>query len=68
MLNEVKALGFEMLEMRTECLVCKTALTHSSDALICSYECTYCPDCAKELNNNCLNCRGDLVNRPKRKK
>ncbi|NCV29471.1 MAG: DUF1272 domain-containing protein [Rhodobacteraceae bacterium] len=57
-----------MLEMRIECLVCKAALTHSSDALICSYECTYCPDCAKELNNICRNCSGDLVNRPKRNK
>jgi len=56
-----------MLEMRTECLVCHSELTHLSNAKICSYECTYCPECAADLNNTCRNCSGDLVDRPKRK-
>lgn len=55
-----------MLEMKTECLVCECEIYLNSNAMICSYECTYCLKCAKELNHICKNCNGELVARPKR--
>ncbi|MBT4847318.1 MAG: DUF1272 domain-containing protein [Alphaproteobacteria bacterium] len=53
--------------MKTECEKCKTELFEGSDAMICSFECTYCLDCANALNNICNNCNGELTIRPKRK-
>jgi hypothetical protein len=58
--------GYLMLDMKTECLVCETELAHNSEALICSYECTYCMKCGKELAFTCKNCNGELLTRPKR--
>jgi hypothetical protein len=55
-----------VLEMRTECERCHTSLDAQSDARICSYECTFCPACTRELNNVCPNCGGELVTRPRR--
>ena len=54
------------LEMRTECERCDTALTPVGDAVICSYECTFCRSCAEAMGFVCPNCRGELVARPKR--
>ncbi len=55
------------LEMKPACEKCKTALPQNSDAYICSYECTFCPDCTREMKSVCPNCGGELVTRPKRK-
>jgi hypothetical protein len=55
-----------MLEMRTVCERCNTALPHDADARICSYECTFCPDCAAGFEGRCPNCGGELVTRPRR--
>ncbi len=55
-----------MLEMKTDCGICGAKLAHDSDALICSFECTYCAECAKVLNFICKNCDGELLKRPKR--
>jgi len=55
------------LEMRSKCEKCEKELQKDSDAFICSYECTFCVDCAKEMNLVCPNCSGELVERPKRK-
>ena len=55
-----------MLEMKTQCLVCDTTLRQDSDAMICSYECTYCVTCANDRNLECKNCTGELVAGPKR--
>ena len=33
------------LEMRTECERCDAALAEDGDAVICSYECTFCRPC-----------------------
>ena len=59
-----------MLELRPNCEVCDRDLPPAStDARICSYECTYCKDCAEQvLNNVCPNCGGGLVARPIRPK
>lgn len=59
-----------MLHLKETCELCAKMLTKdSSEAFICSYECTYCATCAKErLNLVCPNCDGDLQKRPSRKK
>jgi hypothetical protein len=54
-----------MLELRPNCECCNTDLSPSADARICSFECTFCPDCAEnEFKNVCPNCDGNLVVRP----
>lgn len=55
------------MEMRSCCEKCTIELEMSSEAYICSYECTYCPTCYSELKAICPNCSGELVIRPKRK-
>ena len=55
-----------MLEMRTTCERCNTTLTDAGDAVICSFECTYCTTCGTELTLRCPNCGGELVSRPRR--
>ncbi|MBI1730663.1 DUF1272 domain-containing protein [Candidatus Acetothermia bacterium] len=55
------------LEMRSTCERCKRSLKQDGNALICSYECTFCPACSDEMKNICPNCRGELLRRPKRK-
>jgi hypothetical protein len=54
------------LEMKTACEKCGTALTTTGGAYICSYECTFCVSCAKQMNAVCPNCGGELVRRPRR--
>jgi hypothetical protein len=54
------------LEMRTECERCGAALAPAGDAQICSYECTFCSECATALQETCPNCGGELVPRPRR--
>jgi len=41
-------------------------LAHDADAVICSYECTFCTACGVALESVCPNCGGELVARPKR--
>jgi uncharacterized protein len=54
------------LEMRTDCERCGAGLSDRGTAFICSYECTFCPDCVKALEHTCPNCGGELVPRPRR--
>jgi hypothetical protein len=56
------------LEMRRECERCGAALDVGSIAFICSYECTFCADCAPAMDHTCPNCGGELVARPRRLK
>ena len=55
-----------MLELRPICENCATELPPAStDAMICSYECTFCRDCVSGvLDNVCPNCGGGFVPRP----
>jgi len=55
-----------MLTLRPNCELCDTDLPPAStEARICSYECTFCADCADMvLHNVCPNCGGNLVARP----
>ncbi|HVM57959.1 MAG TPA: DUF1272 domain-containing protein [Gaiellaceae bacterium] len=54
------------LEMRSECERCGAALEPGGEALICSYECTFCPSCGEATAYVCPNCGGELVPRPRR--
>lgn len=54
------------LEMRAECERCGAGLAHDADAVICSYECTFCRACGEAMDDVCPNCSGELVARPKR--
>ena len=55
-----------MLELRPGCECCDRNLPpDSKDAMICSFECTFCGDCARNrLAGTCPNCGGNLVPRP----
>ena len=57
-----------MLEMRPGCERCDADLGPDSDqARICSFECTFCADCADgPLGGTCPNCGGVLVSRTTR--
>jgi uncharacterized protein len=57
-----------VLELRPNCECCNRDLPpDSTDALICSFECTFCRGCAKDiLRGKCPNCGGELVSRPRR--
>ena len=55
-----------VLEMRSTCEKCETALAMDDAALICSYECTFCADCSETMDRVCPNCGGELVPRPRR--
>ena len=54
------------LEMRAECERCGAALEPGGEALICSYECTFCRSCGEAMEHVCPNCGGELVERPRR--
>jgi hypothetical protein len=54
------------LEMRRGCERCGAALEESGTAYICSYECTFCAECAWAMDHTCPNCDGELVVRSRR--
>lgn len=55
-----------MLQLRPTCENCNKPLPPgSTQARICSFECTFCATCAEEvLFNVCPNCGGGFVPRP----
>lgn len=54
-----------MLDLRPNCECCDRDLPPDADARICSFECTFCADCAETaLRGACPNCGGNLVARP----
>ncbi|MBM3572356.1 MAG: DUF1272 domain-containing protein [Alphaproteobacteria bacterium] len=55
-----------MLQLRPNCECCDRDLPpESTDAVICSFECTFCRNCAEStLGGRCPNCGGELVRRP----
>ena len=57
-----------MLTLRPNCECCNKDLPpDSTDARICSFECTFCNDCAHgRLGGICPNCGGELLPRPRR--
>ena len=57
-----------MLELKPNCECCDRDLPpESPDAMICTFECTFCRDCvAGPLGGVCPNCGGNFVERPVR--
>jgi hypothetical protein len=56
-----------MLAMRPDCERCGTDLpANQAGAFICSFECTFCAECADALDERCPNCGGELMDRPTR--
>jgi hypothetical protein len=55
-----------MLQLRPNCECCNRDLPpESADARICSFECTFCADCAENrLGGICPNCGGNFERRP----
>lgn len=54
------------LELRPNCEYCDKNLPPAAiDAMICTYECTFCADCVEtRLHNVCPNCGGGFAPRP----
>lgn len=59
-----------MLALKPNCENCDKELpVNSTEAMICTYECTFCQKCVEEiLRNVCPNCGGGFVPRPIRPK
>jgi hypothetical protein len=57
-----------MLQLRPNCECCDRDLPpESTEARICSFECTFCASCVENvLRGKCPNCGGELVRRPVR--
>ncbi len=55
-----------MLELRPNCECCDKDLPPDAlDAMICTYECTFCQSCVNDvLENVCPNCGGGFTPRP----
>jgi len=55
-----------MLLLKPNCECCDRDLAPDSrDAMICSFECTFCRSCVEGvLKGRCPNCGGELVQRP----
>jgi len=55
-----------MLILKPTCENCNKLLPpDSEEAMICTYECTFCKDCVENvLKGVCPNCEGNFVNRP----
>ena len=58
-----------MLDLRPNCECCDRDLPNGApDALICTFECTFCADCARtRLGGLCPNCGGGFMQRPIRR-
>jgi len=54
-----------MLEIRTTCENCNKVLPPNGlDAMLCTYECTFCTACVEsQLYNVCPNCGGGFEKR-----
>ena len=55
-----------MLELRPNCECCDKDLPpEATDAMICTFECTFCAECAENvLGGRCPNCGGNFSARP----
>lgn len=55
-----------MMELRPNCECCdKNLPPDATDAMICTFECTFCRECADSvLRGRCPNCGGNFTARP----
>ena len=49
--------------VKDNCEKCAKPLAPPAPAQCCSFQCTFCPDCANEMKHVCPNCSGELVAR-----
>ncbi|HTT75089.1 MAG TPA: DUF1272 domain-containing protein [Candidatus Binataceae bacterium] len=49
-----------MTTLKTACEKCHKPLPLDAAARACSFQCTFCPDCAAQMSNVCPNCSGEL--------
>lgn len=49
--------------VKDKCEKCGKALAPPAPAQCCSFQCTFCPDCANEMKHVCPNCSGELTAR-----
>jgi uncharacterized protein len=52
-----------MTAVKDVCEKCSKALALPAPAECCSFQCTFCPDCADEMKHVCPNCSGELTAR-----
>ena len=52
-----------MTAVKDTCEKCAKALAPPAPAQCCSFQCTFCPDCADEYKHVCPNCSGELTAR-----
>lgn len=58
-----------MLEIRPTCENCNKNLPYdSAEAMICTFECTFCVECVELMQQVCPNCGGGFEKRPIRPK
>lgn len=57
-----------MLDLRPNCETCDCDLPNGeADAYICTFECTFCATCARDVHKGvCPNCGGNFTLRPVR--
>ncbi|MCY3911338.1 MAG: DUF1272 domain-containing protein [bacterium] len=54
-----------LLDLRPNCECCDRDLPpDSTEATICTFECTFCSACAEKMAWTCKNCGGNLTPRP----
>jgi uncharacterized protein len=49
--------------VKDNCEKCGKLLAPPAPAQCCSFQCTFCPDCANEMKHVCPNCSGELTAR-----
>jgi len=52
-----------MTQVKDKCEKCGKALAPPAAAQCCSFQCTFCPECADEMKHVCPNCSGELTAR-----
>lgn len=52
-----------MTAIKDKCEKCGKALAPPASAQCCSFQCTFCDDCAGEMKHVCPNCSGELTAR-----
>jgi uncharacterized protein len=52
-----------MTQVKEQCEKCGKALAPPAPAMCCSFQCTFCPDCAAQMKHVCPNCSGELTPR-----
>ena len=58
-----------MLQIKPTCHNCNKELPFdANDAMICTFECTFCKNCVEKLKEVCPNCGGGYEKRPIRPK